>query len=121
MTYTRITQADTRRFWSYVDRSGECWRWTGCHKSDGRGQFGVGKDCLMASRVAYILTYGDPGAAYVLHQCKTRDCVRPDHLCLSTMRQGCSVLGCIGRHYALDLCEAHWCKQRRLRKAQATR
>ena len=73
------------RFWSKVDRSGECWLWTAA-KVQGYGSF----DGRRAHRVAWELAYGPipKGVGYhgtcVLHRCDTPACVNPAHLRLGT-------------------------------------
>lgn len=68
-------------FWSKVDKSGDCWLWTGARSGKG-GQYGGliwQKKSRRAHRVAYELTYGMP-SGHVLHTCDNPLCVRPDHL-----------------------------------------
>lgn len=68
------------RFWAQVDKSGECWIWTGYlvrgygyTKTKGRGGY--------AHRFAYELEVGPiPEGAEVDHKCRNRACVRPSHL-----------------------------------------
>ena len=69
------------KFWSRVDRSGECWEWRGGRDRYGYGQFTMdGKNCR-AHRVAYKLTYGELADSVKLdHECNNRGCVHPLHL-----------------------------------------
>ena len=72
------------RFWSKVDKSGECWLWTGAsHGKDGYGAFksppGMSR---LAHRVAWQLTHGSPPPEGLVldHLCRVRRCVNPAHL-----------------------------------------
>lgn len=76
------------RFWEQVDKSGDCWLWTGSMRTGDEsayGQFNIDNRKFGAHRVAYELAYGPiPGDLCVLHTCDTPRCVRPDHLFLGT-------------------------------------
>jgi len=71
---------DAERYWSKVDKSGECWVWTGAtlrqygiFRLDGRNH--------VAHRLAYMWSNGPiPDGAEVDHMCFSRDCVNPKHL-----------------------------------------
>src|SRR5438128_9842658 len=72
------------KFWPKVDRSGECWIWTGA--VDGKGALlfwdsSTGKQ-RHANRIAYELTRGRsiPLGQRARRTCGERLCVRPDHL-----------------------------------------
>lgn len=67
----------TEAFWSKVDRTGPCWLWRAATNSSGYGTF-AGR---MAHRVAYEMVVGSiPRGLHLDHLCRTRLCVRPQHL-----------------------------------------
>ena len=71
------------RFWNSVDKTGECWLWTGYLQKQGYGQtIYPGGKSILAHRLAWLLTHGDlPSAEQLLrHKCDNPRCVRPDHL-----------------------------------------
>jgi hypothetical protein len=74
------------RFWQFVDKSGDCWLWTGC--TNGKyGRIGDGKSSRtkLAHRASYEMHFGPiPKGLWVLHRCDTPACVNPDHLFLGT-------------------------------------
>jgi hypothetical protein len=75
------------RFWAKVDKSGDCWIWTGAKNKTGAhryGFFGVRTKVIdHAHRVAWILTHGPIAAGQAVHhQCGNTLCVNPAHLYL---------------------------------------
>ena len=95
-----VTERDAKRFWAKVDKSGECWLWTGATGPKGYGKFSVGpshdrngrrrNSMVSAHRFAWELANGPipEGKGFhgtcVLHRCDTPRCVRDAHLFLGT-------------------------------------
>jgi len=89
------------RFWSRVDKSGDCWIWTGYRD---RKTYGIverrrdGRRETRAHRWAWILTHGPiPDGLFVLHRCDNPPCVRPDHLWLGTTDDNMADMAAKGR------------------------
>lgn len=69
------------RFWTYVDKTGDCWLWLGSNNGVGYGQIRLCGTLKYAHRISYELKYGPvPSGLYVLHKCDTPSCINPDHL-----------------------------------------
>lgn len=90
-------QPNPARFWKRVDKNGpvhspklgHCWLWTGGkYNHGGAGQVQYGKKHYAASRLAWILTYGEiPPGLVVCHKCDNPPCCRPSHLWVGTPKQ----------------------------------
>lgn len=88
------------RFWSHVDKTGECWLWTGSRNHRGYGSVGLGgKRSELAHRVSWSIAFGAiPARALVLHKthCTSKACVRPDHLYLGDQKQNMRDANAVG-------------------------
>ena len=93
--------APADRFWPKVDKSGDCWPWTGTRLPKGYGQFGRGRrgaGMAKAHRISWELHYGPiPEGLCVLHHCDNPPCVRPDHLFLGTQSDNLADMTAKGR------------------------
>lgn len=73
-----------QRLWRRVDKTGDCWNWTGPLHSSGYGLIGEGGGqgrTLRVHRVAYELLVGPIPIGLTLdHLCQNTVCVNPDHL-----------------------------------------
>lgn len=79
---------DKERFWSHVDKSGECWTWTGGLATKGYAQFRMSGRAYAAHRLAYEWSGGVIPEGYLLdHKCHIRHCVNPKHLRPVTTKQ----------------------------------
>lgn len=89
------SQAERDLFWAKVDKTDNCWNWTGSRSSNGRthhryGNAWIGGKCIRTHRFSYAEAYGPIPAGLVIdHMCHNTACVRPSHLRAITQKQNC--------------------------------
>lgn len=87
-----ITEKVKARFWSKVQKTGDCWNWTAARNQKGYGVFGITADKIaknyLAHRVSlYIAGIHHPINSFALHSCDNPACVRTDHLRWGTLAE----------------------------------
>jgi hypothetical protein len=95
-------------FWAKVDKSGDCWLWTSILSHNGYGRFWDGDRFVQAHRFSYELAGGQiPDGYHVDHLCRTRACIRPDHLEAVTPRENTMrTLNVVAVNARKDRCES---------------
>lgn len=83
-----LLEYDTKRFWELVNKTDNCWLWTGSTTDDGYGRFGsrLFRKRFRAHRFSLFLSNGTmpPNELVACHECDTPLCVNPSHLWLGT-------------------------------------
>ena len=97
-----IVGNDVARFWSYINLTDSCWLWTGCLQPRGYGQFSIQpRRTVRAHRWSYEHFVGPIPESFELdHLCRTRACVRPDHLEVVSHAENVR-RGDAGKHWAI--------------------
>ena len=91
-------QSTHARFWSKVDKSGECWIWTAALNGAGYGVFRLKDHNSLAHRFAYECLVGPiPAGMQVCHHCDNPPCVRPEHLFVGTHQDNMADMHAKGR------------------------
>ncbi len=93
-----LTPAEVDRFWSHVDKSGDCWLWIGGQRPLSYGRFYLkerrktGLNCVIgAHRIAYFLEFGPfPNSLFCCHKCDNPPCVNPSHIFLGDVKANTS-------------------------------
>jgi hypothetical protein len=74
-------KTEEQRFWAKVNRTEDCWLWTGSKFQSGAGQFKASNGLKTAAQFSWVLHYGPiPPGQRVKTICGDNSCIRPDHL-----------------------------------------
>ena len=99
-----MTPKQVARFWAKVDKSGECWIWTGYRNARGYGKASNNGKIVLAHRLAWEIMHGPiPPGKQVCHDCPGGDnpsCVR--HLWLGTTQENMADRHAKGRYHRAD-------------------
>jgi hypothetical protein len=69
------------KLWAKVDKTDDCWLWTGAKTSSGYGMVSHDSGVRPVHRVVYELLVGSiPDGLVIDHLCSVRNCVNPAHL-----------------------------------------
>ena len=82
-----------------IDRSGDCWEWTGYRDRGGYGKVMVDRRKSLAHRVVYAAVHGEiPSEMCVCHRCDNPACCNPAHLFLGSHTDNMRDMGRKGRN-----------------------
>lgn len=115
--YERKPKDLASEFKKRVDRSGECWEWTGHRQTQGYGQVQVNAKLWTAHRLAWTLYNGPiPDGKLICHSCDNPGCVNPEHLFLGTHADNMEDMVAKNRSKGPE-----WTEEQRQRRGQASR
>ena len=76
------------RFWDKVEKTRTCWLWKGSISTQGYGQFWLYGKIQAAHRVAWHFSGREiPDGRVLDHRCRSRNCVRAEHLEVVSQRE----------------------------------
>lgn len=109
------------RFWAKVEKTEDCWLWTGAKTRGDYGSFKSGGKVVKPHRYSFELLNGPiPPGLCVDHICHVRLCVRPEHLRLATNKQNAENLSGLRRDNKSGIRGVFWNKANQKWVAQVT-
>lgn len=89
-----------RRILSRVDRSGDCWLWTGALDDKGRGRVWYNNKLMLHHRAVWEILCGPiPKNALLCHHCDNPRCANPAHLYVGDSKTNAADMIERGRHW----------------------
>ena len=79
---SRVPQPIAERFWAKVNKTSDCWLWTGAPQKDGYGVLWTKDGRVMAHRFSWEMANGEsfPQEKLACHTCDVPACVNPNHI-----------------------------------------
>jgi len=83
-----LSDVQKERFWAKVNKTDDCWLWTGGCERLGYGIVSIRDKSYKAHRVSYILSGNTiPEGLILRHSCRSKNCVNPGHLTPGTHKE----------------------------------
>ena len=106
----RGTKNTAEDVWSFVDKTGECWLWTGGLDKDGYGVWWLDGKNVRPHRLICKMYGKEIKQPFISrHLCHVRNCVNPDHIVPGTQKENVEDQLRLGTHsklkYSDDLIE----------------
>lgn len=104
MNYGNKILITVGEFFSYVEKTPDCWIWCGSLTEKHYGQIKINGRRYFAHRLAWELTHGAkiPRGLCACHHCDNPSCVRPDHIFIGTKKQNNQDRAAKGRNCAYE-------------------
>lgn len=75
------TEGESRRFWSKVEKTDDCWNWISAITKNGYALFMLRGRSVYSHRVSFLESHGSVSDTLVIdHLCRNRKCVNPSHM-----------------------------------------